>query len=912
MNKGNETDKAAAETMMNENLSYIVPMQNKLRELKRNRSCEKEEDDETLCKDVSKEKIPALDFDQISGQETAKKQIKNGILYPILYPRLFPYRSKGILFYGPPGTGKTLLAKAFVNQLQSEAQTCFKKKIRVLLYAPSGGELKGKFVGETEKNIRKYFDCASKQASICEESNENVQVISVLFLDEVEAIAGDRSKDDSGMMTNSVNALLQMMDGVKTYDNVIVMAATNYPWNLDAAIMRRFDTQIHVTLPTETDIATLIKIEISEYIKRTLTIKTKTVQNNDQPDDPQPVAPEITEQEPPRGQVQEEVREQGNGDEKDNGETEKEVDVNGENSLSCGDGILMEFNNSETKKTPVDYFNMYRDRYFKRFTDGIILNIASKYKAHNFGGGDVKNACRYVFKAMANKTLTNPKFIKQYVKNEFIDETPEKEYNMYSEFGKLANTVGKNIGFYFTYPYKEAVPTNTTGDEKYKEENNWFNWNLLSSEEHMSVYMKLFPGQDKIITDIFHLITHLISLVNMPAYVKIADVNKIVENPNGSHGNIETLFYLDVHSENFKSEFLTSSKFDDEYYARVELPISNTNNTLMFLATGIGNTVRNILGSINKRISGQNLIEDLTSSQKKYEEPKEEQEQSGQLEDTPKTDGSEKPQGSLPNSNLITLDDINRLETKIIFSKITEIIQVPKYEANQANQNGQEFTVKVLSTDMPDEEGTWRDRDLIVHEAYGGKRNTTLSETNTFEGGGIVAGTNTKEEQFIYNMASGFMIDKKHPRKSKMGIEIAQNILNSTDSSFSLVEQINNVSVKFNIVDTSLNIMIYPVPNSVPIGGAGKTTRRTKSNHKTTKKKMKRIQTGGFKKEQCSNVNNVAPESIINFFFMESNFNDAIDKNNPDHVKPAITKSKLKVLEKYQKGDELSSQDKKT
>ena len=266
-------EKSEAEKNMKENISYIVPLQEKLQELKRNRGCDQNGDENDTSDCPQPEEIPEIDFDQISGQEIAKQQIKNGILYPTLYPKLYPYQSKGILFYGPPGTGKTLLAKAFVNELQQEAKKCYDKNIKVLLYAPTGGELKGKYVGETEKNIKKYFNCANEQANKCMDNSEKysqLKVISVIFLDEIEAIAGDRSADESGMMTNSVNALLQLMDGVKSYPNVVVMAATNYPWSLDAAILRRFDTKIYVTLPTPEDIKVLIKIEVNLYIKKAL------------------------------------------------------------------------------------------------------------------------------------------------------------------------------------------------------------------------------------------------------------------------------------------------------------------------------------------------------------------------------------------------------------------------------------------------------------------------------------------------------------------------------------------------------------------------------------------------------------------------------------------------------------------
>ena len=303
---------------LKKNIRWIVPLQEKLRKIKKNRSARDDDNDketEINCKNIKMtilNKGDCLTFADVAGQETAKKQIRNGILDPILDPGLFPISSKGILLYGVPGTGKTLLAKAFANELQLEASKRG-KDIRILFYAPTGSSLKGKYVGQTEKNITRYFECASKQAKLCEKAIQKAdgyyymqkldkkgepqffedsqgkkpvmeaikyngiapplrKTIAVLFIDEIEAIAGDRSKDESGLMTNSVNTLLQMMDGVKSFSNVVVMAATNYPWKLDDAILRRFDTKILVSPPKKSDVETLIKIQIANFISKAIKI----------------------------------------------------------------------------------------------------------------------------------------------------------------------------------------------------------------------------------------------------------------------------------------------------------------------------------------------------------------------------------------------------------------------------------------------------------------------------------------------------------------------------------------------------------------------------------------------------------------------------------------------------------------
>ena len=134
--------------------------------------------------------------------------------------------------YGPPGTGKTLLVKAAVNELQIEDPN-----VSVLFFAPTGAELKGKYVGETEKRIVEAYRCASLAACQCEK-NSGKKYISVIFIDELDSIARDRNKDDTGLMANSVNTLL-MMDGIESPENVVKNWSNQSSWELDAAVLMR-------------------------------------------------------------------------------------------------------------------------------------------------------------------------------------------------------------------------------------------------------------------------------------------------------------------------------------------------------------------------------------------------------------------------------------------------------------------------------------------------------------------------------------------------------------------------------------------------------------------------------------------------------------------------------------------------
>ena len=139
-------------------------------------------------------------------------------------------------------THNTLLARAATAQIEGAA-----------FFSPTPGELRGKYEGETEKNISGIFECAQK---LLDEKNSKYRT-AILFIDEFDAMAAARS-DDPGMR-RSVNAFLQAMDGMIRRENVSVVAATNYPWDLDEAILRRFTSRIFVDLPDKDAIEWLIR-----------------------------------------------------------------------------------------------------------------------------------------------------------------------------------------------------------------------------------------------------------------------------------------------------------------------------------------------------------------------------------------------------------------------------------------------------------------------------------------------------------------------------------------------------------------------------------------------------------------------------------------------------------------------------
>jgi vacuolar protein-sorting-associated protein 4 len=174
---------------------------------------------------------PNVRWTDIVGASDAKSALKEAIVLPLRFPdayrqaRLKPW--SGILLYGPPGTGKTLLAKAAA----AESQATF--------FAVSASAILSKWLGESSRRIRELFDEARRRSP------------SVIFVDEVDSMLTERREDDGGKRQVKTEFFVQM-DGMHTDDDarVLVLAATNTPWSLDEAAMRRFEQRIYVPLPT--------------------------------------------------------------------------------------------------------------------------------------------------------------------------------------------------------------------------------------------------------------------------------------------------------------------------------------------------------------------------------------------------------------------------------------------------------------------------------------------------------------------------------------------------------------------------------------------------------------------------------------------------------------------------------------
>jgi len=172
-----------------------------------------------------------VSYEDIGGLKEEVKKVREMIEIPLKRPELFEKLGiappKGVLMHGPPGTGKTLLAKA----VASESDAHF--------IAINGPEIMSKYVGGSEENLREYF----------EEAEENSP--SIIFIDELDAIAPKREETNGETERRTVAQLLTLMDGLKSRGQVVVIGATNRPDSLDPALRRpgRFDREIEIGVP---------------------------------------------------------------------------------------------------------------------------------------------------------------------------------------------------------------------------------------------------------------------------------------------------------------------------------------------------------------------------------------------------------------------------------------------------------------------------------------------------------------------------------------------------------------------------------------------------------------------------------------------------------------------------------------
>jgi len=175
---------------------------------------------------------PGIDFSEVGGLDEAKATLREAVEWPLVYDRLFEAAKtdppSGVLLYGPPGTGKTMLARALAGESE------------VNFVAVKGPELIDRYVGESEKAVRKVFERARQAAP------------SIVFFDEIDAIAGGRGETHE-VTERVVSQLLTELDGLADNPNLVVVAATNRKRAIDDALLRpgRLETHVEVPAPDE-------------------------------------------------------------------------------------------------------------------------------------------------------------------------------------------------------------------------------------------------------------------------------------------------------------------------------------------------------------------------------------------------------------------------------------------------------------------------------------------------------------------------------------------------------------------------------------------------------------------------------------------------------------------------------------
>ena len=178
---------------------------------------------------ILKEK-PNVKWDDVAGLAQAKASLQEAVILPVRFPQLFTGKRKpwrGILLYGPPGTGKSYLAKACAT----EAAATF--------FAVSSSSLVSKWLGESEKLVKALFEMARAEKN------------AIIFIDEIDSLCTSRDGGGESEASRRIKTeFLVQMQGVGNDDgNVLVLGATNCPWDLDPAIRRRFERRIYIPLP---------------------------------------------------------------------------------------------------------------------------------------------------------------------------------------------------------------------------------------------------------------------------------------------------------------------------------------------------------------------------------------------------------------------------------------------------------------------------------------------------------------------------------------------------------------------------------------------------------------------------------------------------------------------------------------
>lgn len=192
---------------------------------------------------------PGVHWDEIAGLHDAKRVLQEATVLPLIMPDFFKgirRPVKGVLLFGPPGTGKTMLAKAVATEA------------KVTFFSVSSATLASKYRGESERLVRCLFDLARAYSP------------SIIFIDEIDALCTTRGAPGEHEASRRVKSeILMQIDGCASRDDeprqhVMVLAATNFPWDIDDALRRRLEKRIYIALPGLEERCELLKINFKD------------------------------------------------------------------------------------------------------------------------------------------------------------------------------------------------------------------------------------------------------------------------------------------------------------------------------------------------------------------------------------------------------------------------------------------------------------------------------------------------------------------------------------------------------------------------------------------------------------------------------------------------------------------------
>ena len=192
-------------------------------------------------------KVTDTKFSDIAGLEEAKDLMYKNLILPAKHPELFDRfdmeGNTGVLLYGPPGTGKTMLARAVASEMDAK------------FYSIKSTDIRNCYVGKSEENIKELFETARSDGK------------AVIFFDDFDSIGRARGNNSEPWQSDLIDEILVQMQGIEKHNGkLMVLAATNRPWEIDSALMRsgRFSTHIHVGLPNAEARETIIRNRLSK------------------------------------------------------------------------------------------------------------------------------------------------------------------------------------------------------------------------------------------------------------------------------------------------------------------------------------------------------------------------------------------------------------------------------------------------------------------------------------------------------------------------------------------------------------------------------------------------------------------------------------------------------------------------